>query len=776
MEYITKLMVILGIIACMTSNSIAQSFAFQHEASASNIKGNYTVLNHSSINNRTDMVLIVTPVYKSGTMNTSEVAVKYINSRWTIYNMTTSTRIPQGQKFNVLAVDPKKTRHAFVHKTSGNNQDISLKHVSKMMVNPSSNKSNGYALITPLLKSGSKVNNKTVATWYYQGTWRVYNTDKSAMPHNVYYNVVILNKGELKASEWGTSGKSFHHKSTRDYRNTFLGSEPGKDELIFTTQKWVSAYHKKPVVVSDGVSRSYIMSSTSAYKIPKNTGFYVAFIKKETLKIYIPPGGYKDITLATDIHAKINPDLIRTDLVKNPGSMFIIPEKGSGNADAEEEIDTSIKGPNKVDRIEINEIFGSSLGKKLNINHEIFQDINNTLGFYYYLPAKYSLDWDREKGKYAFYIQYLTRAEGEEERIKVTMRLTPNLSQDDIAVAESMLRTKKGKNAILMPMIIEKRDVNLDILKNVSGIDEESIVISLTDDNISDPITIEWIMEGSGAVDDFVNSLFSGLGLSGSINFFPYGDEQENEVYSADIHIQANNEKTFGSYLAFNQTNEITNGFKNPADYPMIVQNIVLLRKKNNGKYTVEAIPATLGDISPNQFSDPLPDDIIRKFQGDRIEKLWIDFDIDDCGVCDEAVKLKLVGGVSEEFKKDLEIMVSPNILEKVEASFIILDVRSPMTAPGGDGKEVYSIRITEDNQEDILKLGGFYMAEGMPFQYEYRITVATDEDFHESEWISKEDSGGMRFLINKSLIETAVDLVNEEEDNDTESEPIDNE
>ncbi len=773
----------------VSSNMIAQAFVFQHEATTSNIKSNYTTIDHTSLNGKSNMVLIVTPITKTGTNNSSEIGVKYTSGKWTIYNLNTAAKIPAGQKFNVMAADPTKNKNAFTHKTSSSNIDPLKKHHTKLSSPVSV--SNTYAFITPLVKSRTgrdprtgkiiqtkgKINNKATAVWLSGSQWRIYNVDQSAMPSGVNFNIILIEKNTIDSKKWGISGSTHLHKNTLSSTTSYLAKTAAKDDLIFATQAWISGRNSKTISVGHSGSKGYLKSNISTSKIPINTGYNIAIIKKPLqFAVLKPQGEFSTVgtnkPISTVHMAKIDPNKFRNIYTLDPGKMVLAPSGGSssGNNEEAEEIDESIKGPNKMAGENIVDLFGEDLANKLNIKQEIFKDKNDALGFYYYLPKNYTLEWDKTNQKYAFYIQYLTTEEGEEEKIKVTLRLTPNLNLNDLTIAQSMLKAKKGSNAILVPMIIKEREVILENLKNINGVKQESIIISLSDDNISDPITIEWIMQGTGSVDDFVNSLFSGLGYEGTLNYHPYGEEQVDEKYIAAIKIKVNDEKTYGGLVEFQQTNEITNGFKNSMDYPMKPREIILLRKKSN-KYKMQSIDLNMNQIDANNVSDPLTDDVISKFQGDKIEKLWITFDLIDCELCDEAVKLKLMGGASGNFKKDLEVLILPNILESVNGSMLIIDFRSPMTAPGGDGTEVFKLKITEDNIGDDHKVGGFYLSEGAPLNYEYKITLATDDDFLESEWISKEDSGGMRFLINKSIISEALGL----EENDDNGETDDN-
>ena len=73
---------------------------FQHKATASNIKDNWTVIDHPKCNNNPNAVLFITQHYK-GVYNPKAIGVWYTGSRWAIYNQD-KTAMTNGVNFNVI--------------------------------------------------------------------------------------------------------------------------------------------------------------------------------------------------------------------------------------------------------------------------------------------------------------------------------------------------------------------------------------------------------------------------------------------------------------------------------------------------------------------------------------------------------------------------------------------------------------------------------------------------------------------------------------------------
>jgi hypothetical protein len=91
---------------------------FVHEATAGNIAGNYTTIDHPQTNNNPDALLFVTqnwnPGDTSGTYNDHPVGVWYddVSDKWSVFNED-GAPMPVGADFNVLIAGPDAG--AFVH-------------------------------------------------------------------------------------------------------------------------------------------------------------------------------------------------------------------------------------------------------------------------------------------------------------------------------------------------------------------------------------------------------------------------------------------------------------------------------------------------------------------------------------------------------------------------------------------------------------------------------------------------------------------------------------
>jgi len=84
--------------------------AFIHRATAANISGNYTIIDHPHSNGDPNAVLIVTPNWNPGgvtpnTYNNHSIGVYYSSGKWRIFNQD-QLAMPENAAFNVLIIKP----------------------------------------------------------------------------------------------------------------------------------------------------------------------------------------------------------------------------------------------------------------------------------------------------------------------------------------------------------------------------------------------------------------------------------------------------------------------------------------------------------------------------------------------------------------------------------------------------------------------------------------------------------------------------------------------
>ncbi len=162
----------------------AQGSIYQHTATALNISGNSTYLNHPYLNNNPNAKVYVTQRWE-GVYNNNALGVWYntANHKWAVFNQSLAA-IPNGARFNVVLGGG--TTHEATNTNTTNN-------FTKIDYAPANGQSNALLFTTanwnPAGTSGT-YNNNNLGMWYSGGAWYVYNQkNTNAMPLSSAYNI-----------------------------------------------------------------------------------------------------------------------------------------------------------------------------------------------------------------------------------------------------------------------------------------------------------------------------------------------------------------------------------------------------------------------------------------------------------------------------------------------------------------------------------------------------------------------------------------------------------
>ena len=375
--------------------------------------------------------------------------------------------------------------------------------------------------------------------------------------------------------------------------------------------------------------------------------------------------------------------------------------------------------------------------EKLNISRDIYQDTNTHSNYYYYLPATYTLKWDKDSGKYAFNIFYLSSQNSENTEVLIKVELVSKISKEDLEMATFFLRKELGNDKLeLMPLPIQGVGIDFGSALSNFNVKPESVSINATSDFLQ-PIVVEWKMESR--VDDFVSAMLSGFGLNALVVFQM---EDEESGFSVPLNLQISEPVTFGK-LAIKSVDELENTWTNYLDFPIKLNHLIIHRKNKTEMETfdMENIEVSSGE----KFT----------YTGLKIksgiDELWFDYSILDCKKCKEAIKKKIIGGTSGSQITNLEIQIM-DIMTTSEAYMFKLNIKSKQADPNGINEvELPSITIKEDDMS--IAGGKYYVPENEKLLYKYQlIQIMPDGTTKTSPW----KRGDKSFLvIGASQLET---------------------
>ena len=338
--------------------------------------------------------------------------------------------------------------------------------------------------------------------------------------------------------------------------------------------------------------------------------------------------------------------------------------------------------------------------------------------------------WDKSSNEYGFNIYYLSSDEGRGS-VLINAELTPQISSQDIQLAERLLSAKLRKSVQLKPGELRANpEVVFGSFLTNFQIDESSIHASIPSDYYK-PIILDWRMDGN--VDDFVGAMLNNVGVNMNLELRPVGDEET--VISVPINLEVNSPVTFGK-ITFDTHTDLLNGWDNNLDYPVTPYNLVILRRRGNTRY-FENVPITSDEIAIGGSYSPDSEIRTKLNSGNPIQEIWIDYSLDaDCNECNQEVKRKIVGGTSGSQIQNIEIQVL-NPLEYTDAYSMKLLIKSIQADPNGVNEITFpAIDINEDNQ--ALSGNQLFVPEGKELSYNYQVVkIQKDGKVKTSKWLT---------------------------------------
>jgi hypothetical protein len=213
---------------------------FVHQATAANISGNYTVIDHPLTNGNPNAIVFVTPNWNpgnvGGTYNNHNIGIWYSSSqqKWAIFNQDLAA-MPVDAAFNVLVQVPQSD--VFVHKATSAN---SSGHVTRIDHPLSNNDPNAIVFVTPNWNPGGvggTYNNHNIGV-YYAGSplnkWSIFNQDIATMPNDAAFNVLIPHPDASVFVHKATAANTSGHITTIDYPLT--NNKP--NAILLVTPNW----------------------------------------------------------------------------------------------------------------------------------------------------------------------------------------------------------------------------------------------------------------------------------------------------------------------------------------------------------------------------------------------------------------------------------------------------------------------------------------------------------------------------------------------------------
>ncbi len=394
----------------------------------------------------------------------------------------------------------------------------------------------------------------------------------------------------------------------------------------------------------------------------------------------------------------------------------------------------------------------------LNINRQVFEDINALSGYYYFYPKEYQIAWETTGNDhmlgYNFKLVYLTADATGKSKVMLTMKLEPNITSADVDVARELVKTTlydvQSKNKFVALQPIPLSEASKISFKGIEGIiDPKDVEITVPTD-LSDPIVL---IIKTDRPDDLLTLLFTENGLIGNMTIKPSGNVS-NLVIPVTIKMDYN--KTFGT-AELTQSTWRTEGWKNQTPYPLIVKNLHVLRMEPAGGgiirpkiYTWEIGAQEVQEGGKVNFDAGL---VPAWLDTDpKVKKMWLEYTVKPCDDCNTEVRKTILDATvrSEISWVTFDVL---DVLAYTSASKMRLKVRSVQLDPEGKQKVEKNPPFTVMKDNTTLETFQLFVPKSQTAQFEYAISlVMPDGDIKQSSWVpnkGKTEIGiGQKFII----------------------------
>ncbi|MCT8338890.1 T9SS type A sorting domain-containing protein [Flavobacteriaceae bacterium TK19130] len=226
------------LVALMLTGVIWAQDMFTHIATSENIVNNLTVIDHPSLNDNEDAIVIIThywnPLGGDGIYNDNVTGVFYNTStdRWIILNQDFNNDIVEGSAYNVYVTDDSEgTIHIASEENEGPGPNVT--RINDPLFNGNSE---GLAFITNYFNPNEVFNDHVTAMYYDNVANRrgIFTQDVNAIPEDAAFFAVIQESGDFNFRHEATAGNTAGNST--EINHPFLNDNP--DAMLVVSHYW----------------------------------------------------------------------------------------------------------------------------------------------------------------------------------------------------------------------------------------------------------------------------------------------------------------------------------------------------------------------------------------------------------------------------------------------------------------------------------------------------------------------------------------------------------
>ena len=265
---------------------------FVHEATAGNITGDYTSIDHPLTNDNPNALVFVTQNWNGGLgggSGTHAIGVWYddVEGKWAIFNQNQAA-MPVHTAFDVLI--PNVDTGVFVHRATAGNTILHLTSIDYPLTN---NNPDAIVFITPNWNPGDVggTYNDHATGVYYNSTaqkWTIFNQDLALMPIGAAFNVMVPLSDTTVFVHKATAGNTAAFVTLIDHPLT----NDNPDAVVLVTQNYNpggvgGTYNAHPIVTGyDDAARKWAILNADHAAVPVGAAFNVMVKVHE--EVYLP--------------------------------------------------------------------------------------------------------------------------------------------------------------------------------------------------------------------------------------------------------------------------------------------------------------------------------------------------------------------------------------------------------------------------------------------------------------------------------------------------------
>ncbi|MCS6847109.1 MAG: hypothetical protein RMN52_05265, partial [Anaerolineae bacterium] len=267
----------------------AGSHVFVHTATAGNISGNSTMIDHPLLNNNPNALVLVTQNFNpgggGGTYNNKHIGVWYTGTKWAIFNQDLAA-MPTNASFNVVVAG---STAAVVHTATAENSSAQSTFIDHPLLNGNPN---AIFAVTPNWNPGGvggTYNNRAIGVFYLNAVkrWAVFNQNLESMPAGASFNVLLPDTRADVFVHTATAGNTAGASNQYTFiDHPMLNNNP--NAVFFVTQNWnpngasSGTYNDRPIgVFYANTAQKWAIFNQSVTAMPAGADF----------NVLIPPPG-----------------------------------------------------------------------------------------------------------------------------------------------------------------------------------------------------------------------------------------------------------------------------------------------------------------------------------------------------------------------------------------------------------------------------------------------------------------------------------------------------